>query len=92
LKKKGGKKMIFKAIFVMGVICSGLFLILLLVVNYVDRLGLEDYEKLNGEIVYYSESLDRVEREIARESSLERVLRRAEELGYKKVQEFEYLR
>jgi cell division protein FtsL len=84
--------MIFKAIFVMGVICSGLFLILLLVVNYVDRSGLEDYEKLNGEIVYYSESLDRVEREIARESSLERVLRRAEELGYKKVQEFEYLR
>jgi cell division protein FtsL len=84
--------MIFRAIFVMGVICGGLFLILLLVVNYVDRSGLEDYEKLNDEIVYYSESLDRVEREIARESSLERVLRRAEDLGYKKVQEFEYLR
>jgi hypothetical protein len=84
--------MIFKAIFLMGGVCGTLFLVLLLVVNYVDRSGLEDYEKLNDEIIYYSESLDRVEREIARESSLERVLQRAEDLGYRKVQEFEYLR
>ena len=69
-----------------------LFSLQLVVVNVIDRKGVESYARLNREIEDYSLEISRLEVEIAKESSLENVERRAKERGYFPAENIEYIR
>ena len=68
------------------------FFLQLYVTNTVNREGVERIAILEKEIAQYSEEIERMNLDIATYSALQRVEQRAQELGYEKRDNLEYIR
>lgn len=69
-----------------------LFFLHLVIVNSIDRNGIEIYAKASRDIERYTETIHQLEYEIATHSSLDLVEKRAAELGLKPADKVEYIR
>lgn len=69
-----------------------LFFLHLVIINSIDRRGVEAYSSLNKEVEAFRSEISDLDLEIAKYSALERVEKRASELGFSSAEKIEYIR